>query len=292
MKFLKLLALVLLFFACQNERKKFEINEAYTAEIESFFKAKMEERQGDYLQLVGLHKLDISNSFGKDSTNNIVVNSENLPDTIGLIFTHPSSFFVSHNGVLVKDKNDSIVSNYTLNYDKYGSSEKLFHEHLIWRVITRSGQKYLRVWDTQSPKIKSFKGFERFSLNSDYIIEGNFKYFEKEKSEVVKAKVDGHRKVSFIGKATFEFQGKSYSLDIGPGGFTMVGDVTNGETTYGGGRYFYLDLPKENGLVKIDFNKLYNPPCAFSEFTTCLYPPRQNQLSFAIMAGETITQKQ
>ena len=42
------------------------------------------------------------------------------------------------------------------------------------------------------------------------------------------------------------------------------------------------------GKTVIDFNKLYNPPCAFSEFTTCLYPPRQNHLPFAILAGEKI----
>ena len=66
----------------------------------------------------------------------------------------------------------------------------------------------------------------------------------------------------------------------------MVSDATSGNETYGGGRYIYFDLPKENGKFKIDFNKLYNPPCAFSEFTTCPLPPRQNRLSLKIEAGE------
>ena len=69
----------------------------------------------------------------------------------------------------------------------------------------------------------------------------------------------------------------------------MVHDQTSGDVTYGGGRYIYLDLPEKDGPVTIDFNKLYNPPCSFSKYTTCLYPPQQNRLPFEILAGETIT---
>ncbi|MDC1472485.1 DUF1684 domain-containing protein, partial [Flavobacteriaceae bacterium] len=73
--------------------------------------------------------------------------------------------------------------------------------------------------------------------------------------------------------------------------FVMVGDLTSGETTYGGGRYMYIELPKSGEKIIVDFNYLYNPPCAFSEFTTCLYPPRQNQLAFEIKAGERLKNK-
>lgn len=294
MKYLKLLALVVLFFGCKNEKNKFEVDNVYIAEIDSFFKSKMKERQGDYLQLIALHKLDSgNNSLGKNAINNLTLDIKGLPETIGNILMKDNSIsFIADKNAIITTNKDSIITNTTLVLNEYGSSQKLYCDRLNWQIITRSDQQYLRVWDTMNPKIKSFKGFERFLLNSNYILEGNFTYYEQEKSEVVKAKVDGQRKVSFIGKVTFEFQGKSFSLEVGSNGFTMVGDSTNGDSTYGGGRYFYLDLPKENGLVKIDFNKLYNPPCAFSEFTTCLYPPRQNQLPFAINAGEKIILKQ
>ena len=68
----------------------------------------------------------------------------------------------------------------------------------------------------------------------------------------------------------------------------MVSDETSGNETYGGGRYIYLDLPETDGSITLDLNYLYNPPCAFSEFTTCLYPPRQNNLPFKILAGEKL----
>jgi uncharacterized protein (DUF1684 family) len=48
----------------------------------------------------------------------------------------------------------------------------------------------------------------------------------------------------------------------------------------------YVPVPKEGDRVIIDFNKAYNPPCAFTEFATCPLPPKQNVLPFAIPAGE------
>ena len=289
MKNFKILIIIVLFSSCNNDNRKYKIDDNYRSEIDAFFDAKMEERKGDYLQLIALHKLDTVNTFGSDSINNIVINSTDFPSTIGTIFNHPVSLFSTHNEILVKDDNDSIITNLTLSFNKYGSSEKLRYNQVSWQIITRSNQRYLRVWDSKNPAIESFKGFKKYDLNSSFIVDGDFKYFENERSEIVKAKVDGQRSINFVGKVSFDFQGTNYSLDVGTDGFTMVGDITNGDSTYGGGRYFYLDLPKQNGLVKIDFNKLYNPPCAFSEFTTCLYPPRQNQLPFKVLAGETIT---
>lgn len=291
MRLFKILILALVLTACKNKVDKFEIDDKYRSEINKFFEAKKEERQGDYLQLIALHKLDIgNNTFGKGDINNLVLNVDGLPETIGNITLQEDSLsFRASENVVVKTENDSLITETPLELNNYGSSKKLFYNRLSWQVITRSGQQYLRVWDAKNPAIEAFKGFEKFDLNSELIFDGYFTYYEKEKSEVVKAKVDGKRSISFIGKVSFEYKNEIYNLEVGADGFTMVGDITNGDTTYGGGRYFYLDLPKQNGSVNVDFNKLYNPPCAFSEFTTCLYPPRQNHLPFKVLAGETIT---
>ena len=64
-------------------------------------------------------------------------------------------------------------------------------------------------------------------------------------------------------------------------------DVTNGEETYGGGRY--LDIYKKDikeKKVNVDFNKAYNPWCAYSYGYNCPIPPRENHLDIAIKAGE------
>ncbi len=69
--------------------------------------------------------------------------------------------------------------------------------------------------------------------------------------------------------------------------FLPFQDITNGSTTFGGGRY--IDLLKadiEHGKIALDFNKAYNPYCAFGEGFSCPIPPRENRLSIAIKAGE------
>jgi hypothetical protein len=69
--------------------------------------------------------------------------------------------------------------------------------------------------------------------------------------------------------------------------FLPFKDLSNGEATYGGGRY--LDFRKKNisgGVLILDFNKNYNPYCAFSDGYSCPIPPRENHLDIEVTAGE------
>ncbi|MGA9524755.1 MAG: DUF1684 domain-containing protein, partial [Myxococcaceae bacterium] len=63
------------------------------------------------------------------------------------------------------------------------------------------------------------------------------------------------------------------------------GDLTNRSDTYGAGRFLYTDLPRD-GQVVLDFNRAYNPPCAFTPYATCPLPTRENKLPIRIEAGE------
>ncbi len=69
--------------------------------------------------------------------------------------------------------------------------------------------------------------------------------------------------------------------------FLPFSDNTNGETTYGGGRYLNMSkADAEDGEITIDFNKSYNPWCAYSDGFNCPIPPLENKLPYAIEAGE------
>jgi uncharacterized protein (DUF1684 family) len=71
--------------------------------------------------------------------------------------------------------------------------------------------------------------------------------------------------------------------------FIPFRDLTNYETTYGGGRYLDLSLKDiHNDLVILDFNKAYNPWCAFAEGYSCPIPPDPNKLNLAVKAGERL----
>ncbi|MDQ2944534.1 MAG: DUF1684 domain-containing protein, partial [Acidobacteriota bacterium] len=67
--------------------------------------------------------------------------------------------------------------------------------------------------------------------------------------------------------------------------FFIFKDQTSGKGTYPSGRFLYADLAA-NGQVVLDFNKAYNPPCAFTPYATCPLPPVQNRLTARVEAGE------
>jgi hypothetical protein len=67
--------------------------------------------------------------------------------------------------------------------------------------------------------------------------------------------------------------------------FFIFRDLTSRKETYGAGRFLYAEMPK-NGKLILDFNKAYNPPCAFTPYSTCPLPPKENLLPVRIEAGE------
>jgi len=277
---------------CKNEVKTFQIDKAYIESLEKERKDR-DERRVKYLELCGLFKLDTTGTiFGIDKSNKVSTSPNEINQNIGKFQWDGKAFnFEAFNDIKITDSNGTEIQTKSLILNAIGDSEKLFFNASSWRVITRSGALYLRVWDKNNPAIDAFKGFENYAPNSAFIFEADFEYFSTSKSETVASKLGVNDVANFIGKVQFQYDGKLYSLDVGEQGWMMVGDATSGDSTYGGGRYMYIDLPETNGKVTLDFNYLYNPPCRYSEYTTCLFPPRQNVLPIAIEAGELLTFK-
>ncbi len=277
---------------CKNDAKTFQIDKAYIESLEKERKER-DERRVKYLELCGLFKLDTAGTiFGIDKNNKVSTSIDDINQNIGKFQWDGKAFsFEAFNAIKITDSNGVEVQTKPLILNTIGDSEKLFFNAISWRVITRSGALYLRVWDKNNPSIDAFKGFENYAPNSDFIFEADFEYFSTSKSESVASKLGVNDVAKFIGSVQFNYNGKLYSLDVGEQGWIMVGDATSGNTTYGGGRYMYIDLPKTNGKVTLDFNYLYNPPCRYSDYTTCLFPPRQNILPIAIESGELLAFK-
>ena len=90
------------------------------------------------------------------------------------------------------------------------------------------------------------------------------------------------------GIVRFEHKGEVFELETflyGDELFMVFADRTSGNETYGLGRFLYADLPVD-GKTIVDFNQSYNPPCAFTEYTTCSLPPQSNRMDTRIEAGE------
>lgn len=157
-------------------------------------------------------------------------------------------------------------------------------------VIRRGERLALRVWDTDSPLRRDFAGIPHYPVDRAWRLEARF---ERAAPGQTFAVPDVMRDVSdepLVGTVLLSIAGATHgikALDGGDGRLWLVfGDSTNGDTTYGGGRFVYTDPPAADGTVAVDFNRAYNPPCVFSPFATCPLPPAENRLPIRIEAGE------
>jgi|SRR5690606_35092521 len=93
------------------------------------------------------------------------------------------------------------------------------------------------------------------------------------------------------GYLSFEFNNTNYKVDINKEEdgtlFLRFWDPTSEDETYPTGRYLIADVEEDREKIFLDFNKAYNPPCAFTDFATCVFAPEQNHLDFRVLAGET-----
>jgi uncharacterized protein (DUF1684 family) len=157
-------------------------------------------------------------------------------------------------------------------------------------VIERGGKKALRVKDSASERRTHFLGIDYFPIDPAWRIEAQWVEFD-EPRRIPITNILGQTEPAIVhGKAVFERDGQKIELlpiDEGPGEplFFVISDATSGKETYGAARFLYADAPVD-GKVTLDFNRVQNPPCAFTPFATCPLPPKENRLAFAVAAGE------
>ncbi|MCX7547083.1 DUF1684 domain-containing protein [Xanthomarina sp. F1114] len=143
---------------------------------------------------------------------------------------------------------------------------------------------------------KGFKGLDFFKYDSAYVVQASFKRTPDEIPFKMKTTTDRMPMYVKYGVATFALNGQEHQLSIYQSMdllneegfedylFLPFLDTTNGESTYGGGRYIECDMPN-NGIIEIDFNTAYNPYCAYNEKYSCPIVPRENYLSVKVEAG-------
>lgn len=158
-------------------------------------------------------------------------------------------------------------------------------------LIDRNGSKGLRVKDSQAEARTQFRGIESFPIDPAWRIEATWVPFDPPhtlETPNVLGQIDSY---PVPGKAVFERDGKTFELlpviEV-PGDkelFLIFADRTSGKETYGAARFLYAPMPRD-GKVVLDFNKAYNPPCAFTGFATCPLAPPENRLDLRVTAGE------
>ncbi|MFA5298764.1 MAG: DUF1684 domain-containing protein [Lutibacter sp.] len=146
--------------------------------------------------------------------------------------------------------------------------------------------------------IKAFKALDFFEIDENYNIEADFELTPNTKVFEMPTTTDRLPLYRKYGITRFTLDGKNIQLSIYQNQdlmtkpeyidylFIPFNDATNGTTTYGGGRYMDLKIPaKGNKKIRIDFNKAYNPYCAYNHTFSCPIPPSENNLPVSIPVG-------
>ncbi|MBX3696701.1 MAG: DUF1684 domain-containing protein [Dokdonella sp.] len=265
----------------------------YTREIESWRAGRLERLQSPtgWLSLVGLEWLKPGrNTVGAASDNDIVI--AGAPAHLGSVDWEGDKVKIA----LTAD------SGALIDGQLLGSAEMLDDSHekpttvsfgttRFYLVDRAGGKKGLRIKDSKAETRTHFLGLDYYPVDPSWHIEARWVAFDPPHTLEIPNVLGTIDKMTVPGKAVFEHEGKTFELlpvletEDADELFYIIADKTSGKETYGAGRFFYSAMPKD-GKVVLDFNKAYNPPCAFTPYATCPLAPPENRMPVAVRAGE------
>ena len=263
----------------------------YTSGIEAWRAGRLQrlQRPDGWLALIGRHPLE-HGTWSVGSAEGSVIRLAGGPARLGTV-TYADDGKVSFT---LADGVDGAIDGTTARSAElvYAGTKPTYVRAgtVNFYIMDRSGKLFLRVRDSESPRLKHFAGIEAWPVDPAWRIEADRVPFDPPR-EVTITNIIGLTEPALIpGKAVFTHAGRTYELvpiDEGPEVdlFFVLTDTTAGTETYEACRFLYAPRPV-HGKVVLDFNKLYNPPCAFTPFATCPLPPKGNALPFPLRAGE------
>ena len=242
-----------------------------------------------WLTLVGLEWLEPGeNAVGSDPSNDAVIPGG--PGRWGTVVLKGDALLFQpepESGVTI---GDAPAVETQLVPDMRGEPTVVRSGDISFHVIQR-GSFALRVKDRRAPTLLAFEGVPVYAADPSWRIEGDF-HRAPDGEVVAIANVLGQVEDSPVfGTFEFERDGRSYRLlalgtEESRSLWFLFADRTTGPETYGAGRFLYSEDMPENGRLTVDFNKAYNPHCAFNDYSTCPLPPAQNRLDLHGRAGE------
>ena len=160
---------------------------------------------------------------------------------------------------------------------------------LRMELTTMDGRNALRVRDVEAPERRSFPGLGYFATDARWRIAAEWSRLDAPVELGIDTVAGVATTVQITHVAAFIHDGVRYELLPTHGTAEkpqfVIRDLTSRTETYGAARFVYGEEPTESGII-LDFNKAFNPPCAFTDHAVCPLPPPQNVLPFRIEAGE------
>lgn len=202
---------------------------------------------------------------------------------------------------LTKDAEFTVETKFRALSDADADGPTLFHPSFggqdagdisFW-VIRRGARMGIRMKNRKNEVLTKFTGVERWPNDVKYRVAAKFTPHAAGTTMLPLVNALGMSDDQPTpGTLSFELCGAPYELQVCKDApedtsfFVLYGDQTNGTETYGM-RYMSVPVPTgDDNMTVIDFNKGYNPPCAFTSYATCALPPSCNRLKLRIEAGE------
>lgn len=252
--------------------------------------------ESSWLNLAGLFWLEEGVwRMGAAADNQFVLKEGNPPAYLGEFVREGStvSFRIAPGQAVLVDSAATTKMEIVMRDDDggYGDPTVLTYGPLQWWVISRDGMLGVRVRNMESEHLANFEGIDRFGFDAGWKVTAQFLPFEEPRLFEYPTILGTMREEAAPGVLVFERDGQQFEMipfarREGTVLFLVFGDLSNANETYEGGRFLYVNMPDETGKTTIDFNRAYNPPCAFSPYSTCPQPLRQNRLPVFVDAGE------
>lgn len=266
----------------------------YLAEIQAW-RAEREarlRREDGWLTLVALYWLEPGrHTFGSAPDNDLVLPEGAAPERAGWLERDGDVVTVHAAPGADVTVDGTPAAGQRLVSDAEGRPSLVRTGRITFYLIRRGDRLGIRAKDPESPTRREFRGLDYFPVDPRYRVTAVFEPYPSPK-EVEVATVAGTTDRMLVpGVVRFRLDGRELTLEPwleSPDAeefFFVFRDATSGHETYEASRFLYSERVAE-GPVVLDFNKAYNPPCAFTPFATCPLPPPGNVLPVRIEAGE------
>lgn len=287
---ISILGLSLLLLPSCSSTSTSGVDEAYHSEVEAWRKARLSELTSPtgWLTLSGLFWLkEGENTFGGAADNALVFPGD-VPAYMGHFALEGDSIWMEAAEAIEIQANGELTGAVTLSGTE--TPVILSYQSLSWFLLQRGGKYGIRLRDSLHEARSHFASIDHYPVLPEGKVAAKLVQQGTADTLWVRNVLDMEIPYPTEGKLVFEWEGQEHSISVLDGGekeyFLIFSDETTGEETYPAGRYIYTPKVDENGMTYIDFNKAYNPPCAFTDFATCLLPPPQNRIAAAIRFGE------
>lgn len=239
-----------------------------------------------WINLVGLFWLEEGeNTFG--SSPEAKISLPQFPQPICGHFLFKSGKVTVHSRSEIT-MNGGPLESRSLYTDKDKQADLLEIGTLTMKIIVRGNDTLVRIWDRDSESRRTFSAFKYYPVDPAYRVTAKYIRYDPPKPTIRVEGIGTEINTFFMGQAQFTLNGVECKLEAEQSGERLLfnfKDKTSSDTTYGGGRKFYLPPPEGDEII-LDFNMTENWPCAYTPYATCPIPPKENKLNVRVEAGE------